>query len=102
MPLVLLPIVSIGRIFYALGLIGIGVQHFIFAEFIAVIVPYWPAWIPGRPFWVCAVGTALIASGLALIANAKARATAAILGAAFLLLTLFDHVPTQLAANPWH
>ena len=32
-------LIPIGRIFYAIGLIGIGVQQFIFADFIPVIVP---------------------------------------------------------------
>jgi uncharacterized membrane protein YphA (DoxX/SURF4 family) len=95
-------LVPLGRIFYALGVIGIGVQHFIFAEFIAVIVPYWPAWIPGRPFWAYAVGAALIAAGAAIILNVKARSTAAFLGAALLILTVFDHVPFQLSGTPTH
>jgi hypothetical protein len=44
-------ILLVGRVFYAAGLIGIGVQHFIFRDFIPVIVALWPAWMPGRPFW---------------------------------------------------
>src|SRR5579864_5153658 len=93
-------LVPIGRIFYALGLIGIGIQHFIFADFIPVIAPSWPAWIPGRPFWVYTVGTALIAAGAAIVFGIQARTVAAISGAAILVLVALDHVPVQLAANP--
>lgn len=93
-------LIPIGRTFYAIGLIGIGIQHFIFADFITVIVPYWPAWIPGRPFWAYAAGLALIAAGSAILFGIRARTAAALLGAVFLILVVFDHVPRQLATNP--
>jgi uncharacterized membrane protein YphA (DoxX/SURF4 family) len=92
--------VSVGRIFYAIGLIGIGVQHFIFANFIPVIVPGWPAWIPDRPFWVCAVGVALVAAGISILFNIKARTVAVITGAVFLLMVVIGHIPMQLAGSP--
>jgi uncharacterized membrane protein len=95
-------LIRVGRIFYAIGLIGIGVQHFVFADFIPVIVPAWPGWIPGRPFWAYAIGAALIAAGLAINFNWKGRTVAAILGAAILILVLIAHVPAQLAGYPWH
>jgi uncharacterized membrane protein len=95
-------LVPIGRIFFAIGVIGIGVQHFIFSDFIPVIVPAWPAWIPGHHFWPHFFGAALIAAGLAIIFNIKARAVATVLGVAFLLLLIFDHIPAQLAASPAH
>jgi uncharacterized membrane protein YphA (DoxX/SURF4 family) len=98
-PLWLIPI---GRIFFAIGVIGIGVQHFIFADFIPVIVPAWPAWIPGHHFWPYVVGAALIAAGLAIVFNIRARTVAAVLGAAFLFLVIFDHIPAELAASPAH
>jgi uncharacterized membrane protein YphA (DoxX/SURF4 family) len=92
-------LVPIGRIFYAIGLIGIGIQHFIFRDFMTVIVP---SWLPGRPFWACAVGAALITAGAAILFGMKARPVAAILGVAFLVLVVFAHIPTQLSAYPAH
>ena len=94
--------VSIGRIFYAIGLIGIGIQHFIFGDFIPVIVPAWPSWIPGRPFWAYAVGAALIAAGIAMLFNMKARTVAVYTGAAFLAMVVIGHIPVQLAGSPGH
>jgi uncharacterized membrane protein len=99
MPQWLLPV---GRIFFAIGVVGIGVQHFIFSDFIPVIVPAWPAWIPGHYFWPYVFGAALSAAGLAIIFKIKARTVATLLGAAFLLLLIFDHIPAQLAASPAH
>ena len=95
-------LVPIGRMFYAIGLMGIGIQHFIFADFIDVMVPFWPAWIPGRPFWAYAAGAALIAAGAAILLGKHARTVAAWSGAAILLLVVLEHIPGQLAANPAH
>jgi len=86
-------LVPIGRIFYAIGLIGIGVQHFIFADFIPVMVPSFPSWIPGRPFWAYAFGAALIAAGAAILFGVRARTVAAVSGAVILTLVVVDDVP---------
>lgn len=93
-------LVSTGRVLYAIGLIGIGIQHFIFRNLIPVVVPRWPAWIPGRPFWALAVGVALVAAGVAILFNIKGRAVATVTGAAFLVLVLIGHIPVQLAGSP--
>ncbi|SPE37491.1 DoxX [Candidatus Sulfopaludibacter sp. SbA3] len=90
----------IGRIFYAAGLIGIGIQHWIFADFIPVMIPFWPSWIPGRAFWVYALGAALIGAGAAILFGIQARRVAAILGAAILVLVVIDDIPARLIANP--
>lgn len=60
-------IIAIGRVFFAVGLIGIGVQHFIFGNFIPVMVAWWPAWIPWRPLWAGIFGAILIISGSLII-----------------------------------
>ncbi len=95
-------LVPIGRIFYAIGLIGIGVQHFIFADFIPVMVPVWPSWIPGRSFWAYAAGAALIAAGSAILFGIRARTVAALTGAAILVVVVIDDIPGQLAGSPGH
>jgi uncharacterized membrane protein len=95
-------LVPVGRAFYALGLIGIGIQHFIFRDFIPVILPLWPAWIPGRTLWAYVVGAALIAAGAAILFGIKARAVAAVTGAAFLVLVVIDDIPGTLAGYPAH
>jgi len=61
---------------FAAGLIVIGCQHFFFGQFVPMIVPLWPAWIPGRLFWVYLVETILIVGGGAVISGIKARLAA--------------------------
>jgi uncharacterized membrane protein len=85
----------IGRVFYSAGLIGIGIQHFIFGDFISVILPGWPAWMPGRALLAYAAGTALIAAGVLMVARFHARMAGAVTGAAFLILVLLVDIPTQ-------
>ncbi len=92
----------VGRTFFAIGLIGIGVQHFIFREFIPVIVPLWPAGIPGRTFWVLVVGALLVAAGLTILFGIRARTVAAYTGLALLVLVVVDDVPSVLRMYPKH
>ena len=93
-------LVPIGRIFFGLGMIGIGIQHFFFREFIPVIAPTFPAAIPGRSIWVPLCGAALVAAGLAILLNIKTRRVAIVLGAALLALLVIDHIPYRLTNNP--
>ena len=92
-------LIPIGRAFYALGLIGIGIQHFIFSDFIDVILPAWPHAIPGRTA-AYALGALIIAAGTTILVDFHARATAIATGVALLFLVIVDDIPAQLAANP--
>jgi uncharacterized membrane protein len=93
-------LISLGGISYAVGLIGIGVQHFIFRDFIPVIVALWPARMPGRPFWACVVGAALVGAGVAMLFDIKGRAVAVVTGAALVVLVVIAHIPRQLMGHP--
>jgi uncharacterized membrane protein len=94
-------VIGTGRAFFAIGLIGMGVQHFFFRQFVPMVVPMWPEWIPGRLFWVFLVGTILIAGGGAILAGVKARLAAMLLGALFLLSFLLLHIPANLRSGVW-
>jgi uncharacterized membrane protein len=94
-------LLHVGRIFYGVGLIGIGAQHFIFRNFIPVIVALWLAWMPGRPFWACVVGAALVYAGVAMIFDIKGRrAVAVVTGTALVVLVIVAHIPRQLMGQP--
>jgi len=92
-------VIATGRIFFAVGLIGIGCQDFFFGQFIPVVVPIWPQSIPGRLFWVYLVGAILIAGGGAILTAVKARLAAMLIGGLFLLSVALLHIPGNLMAG---
>jgi uncharacterized membrane protein len=92
-------VVATGRIFFAVALIGMGGQHFLFRQFVPMVVPFWPAWIPARLFGVYLVGTFLIVAGVSILADIKARLAAMLSGGLFLLSFLLLHVPGNLMAK---
>ena len=89
----------LGRAFYAIGLIGIGLMHFFFINFPWVVIPQFPAWIPLRLLWVVIVGTALTAAGVCILFNLKGRKVAAWTGVAMLTLVVIAHLPNQLTSQ---
>jgi len=72
-----------------------GIQHFIYPDFVATLIP---AWIPGHPFWVYFAAVALISGGAGLIFPQTARLAAALSGLMFLLWVVLLHVPRAVAA----
>ena len=91
-----------GRYLFALTLTVFGVQHLLYARFVATLVP---SWIPARLFWANAVGIAFIATTLSLLTNIKARLAATLSGLMFLTWVLILHLPRVVAAphngNEW-
>jgi uncharacterized membrane protein len=81
-----------GRIFYAVAVISLGIEHLIRGNFSVALLPF-PAAFPGRTVLALAVGIAFLLAGLCIITLWKARSAAFWLGAFFLLLVLYPHVP---------
>ncbi|MDW5267114.1 MULTISPECIES: hypothetical protein [Acidobacteriaceae] len=95
-------LVLVGRFLFAAALVVVGVQHFLYAKFIAMLIP---AWIPGHLFWSYFVGVAFLASALSLATKIQGRLAAALLGLMFLLWVVVLHAPRVVAAvhngNEW-
>src|SRR5262245_13472310 len=85
----------LGRVCVGAFLIASGVQHFLFAEFVATLVP---AWIPGHLFWTYFAGVALIAGGAGLVFPPTARLAGAMSGLMIFLWLVMLHIPRALAA----
>ncbi len=100
--LVLGGVMKLGRILFAAPLLVFGVQHFLYARFIATLVP---AWIPGRLFWAYLIGVAFVATALSIATQTAARLSATLLGLMFFLWVLILHLPRVAAAphngNEW-
>jgi uncharacterized membrane protein len=83
-------ITTLGRIFIAVALVVFGVQHFIYAGFVAGLVP---AWMPGRLFWAYFVGVAFFAAAAGILYQRLARPAASLLGVMFFLFVAMLHIP---------
>ena len=94
-------LIKTGRAFYGIGIAGIGVQQFIYADFRPVLLEQWPSWIPWLTAWAYLAGAALIIAGAIIIFSKNAAKTALVLGIAFLLFFLAFHVTYQLFGSPY-
>jgi uncharacterized membrane protein len=74
-----------------------GVQHFVYTQFVATLVPQW---IPYPVFWAYFAGVALLAGGAGLLVTKTARLAAALSGVMIFLWVVLLHVPRALAAVP--
>jgi uncharacterized membrane protein len=86
---------SLGRFCLGMFMIASGIQHFLYGDFVATLVP---AWIPGHYFWTYFAGIALIAGGAGLILPQTARLAAALTGLMILLWVVLLHIPRAMAA----
>lgn len=84
-----------GLYLFAICLVIFGAQHFMYAQFIATLIP---AWIPGHLFWVYFTGIGFIAAALAIVTGILAGLGATLLGVMFLLWVLVLHTPRVFAA----
>jgi len=86
----------VGRMLFALPLVVFAVQHFLYARFIATLIP---AWIPERLFWAYFVGIAFLAASASIATQFQGRLGATLLGAMFLIWVLIVHAPRVAAAS---
>ncbi len=94
-------LIKTARLFYAIGIAGLGIQQFFYADFRPVILPpAWPQWIHSSPIWAYITGVALIVAGIFISLGKKARMVSLLLGGFLLLLFLAFHVPYLLFVNP--
>jgi uncharacterized membrane protein YphA (DoxX/SURF4 family) len=83
-------LMPLGPWFLAAFLILGGIQHFVYLDFVANLVP---AWIPGPKLWALFAGIALIAGGVGLLVPKTARLAATMTGIMILLWVVLLHIP---------
>ncbi len=86
--------IPFGRFFFSITMIIFGIDHFLYADFVATLVP---AWIPGPIFWTYFAGVALVGSGVSIILKIKVRLVATLLGTMIFLWFVFLHIPRAFA-----
>lgn len=84
----------IGRIFVALALIGLGIEHFIFEKFVTGRAPESSmSLFPGRPVWDYVSGVVIIVAGMAILTGKKARVVGVLAGMLIFVWAFLRHVP---------
>jgi hypothetical protein len=86
---------KLGRVFYSVELVGFAIQHFLYAQFVATLVP---GWIPGHLFFAYFVGVALCVSAVSILTGIYTRVAAALLGLMFLSWVIILHLPRVFAS----
>jgi len=87
----------IGRYIYAFSMIIFGVQHFMYAQYIAFLIPNW---MPAHLFLAYFTGTAFIAAGVAIAVHIFSRLASILLGLMFFLWVVTLHTPRVIASPP--
>lgn len=87
-------LIKAGTYLFAIGLLVFGVQHYMYAQFVASLIP---AWIPARLFWDYLVMVAFFASAISFIIWKLTRLAGGLLGLMFLIWVLILHLPRVIA-----
>ena len=82
------------RVFFGITLVVFGIDHFLYTDFVAGLVP---AWMPGHLFWTYTAGVALIGSGISLMLNIKLITVSLLLGSMLFLWLILLHIPRAVA-----
>ena len=88
--------VEVGRYLFVISLVVFGVQHFLYAKFIAALIP---GWIPWHLFWAEFVGVAFFATAVSFATGKMVRVVGTLLGVMFLLWVMVLHGP-RIATMP--
>jgi uncharacterized membrane protein len=76
-------------------LVVCGVQHFVYSDFVATLVPPWIP--PGQAFWTYFAGVALVAGGIGSLVRPLARLAASLSALMIFLWVFLVHIPRALA-----
>jgi uncharacterized membrane protein len=86
-------LVPIGRWFFALALLGLGAEHFLFGTFVTGRPPEWPESVPGERLGAYLSGAVIMLAGIAMLAGRRARSAAMLAAALIFLWAVVRHIP---------
>ena len=87
-------LITIGRVFFSITMIAFGIDHFLYTDFVATLVP---SWLPGKVFWTYFAAVALIGSGVAIILKIKLELVGRLLALMLFLWLIILHIPRAIA-----
>jgi uncharacterized membrane protein YphA (DoxX/SURF4 family) len=85
-----------GSVLLGLCFIGAGLQHFIYLQFVATLVP---AYMPVRIFWAGFVGVAMILAGVSFLLRRRTTLAALLLSIMMASFIVMIHIPKLIAAT---
>jgi uncharacterized membrane protein len=85
-----------GNYLFAVSLFVFGVQHYMYAQFIAGLIS---SWIPAKLFWSYFVMAVFFAVGTSIIIKKFVMLSVALIGLMFILWVLILHLPRVIANN---
>jgi uncharacterized membrane protein len=85
---------KVGIYLFTFSMLIFGVQHFMYASYIATLIP---RWMPAHLFLAYFTGVAFIAAAIAIASRIQARLAAALLALMFLLWTVLLRAPRVFA-----
>ena len=91
-----LPLGLIGRIMFAIPLLGFGLGHFANTEQMTGMVP---SYLPAPTIFVYLTGVALLAAAVSILIQKKAKLAAFLLGIMLLMIALMVHLPSMMGGN---
>lgn len=91
---------SIARAFYGIGIAGLGIQQFQYADFRPVILPAWPAWMHASPVPAYLVGALWVLMGFMIAFGKKIKTVSLLLGGLLLLFFVCFQLPYTLFTSP--
>ena len=94
-------LLPVGRAFFAVALVGLGIEHFVFREFVTGRAPPWPASIPGGVAWAYATGIIFVAVGITILVGRNARHAALLAAALIFVWALLRNIPVVIASAPF-
>ena len=98
-------LISVGRLFFGLALLGLGAEHFIFREMVTARPPAWSDDVPGKLLWVYGSGVLVMLTGAAVLLRRGARLAVLALGVLIFFVSLLRQLPIaaadSLLAGSW-
>jgi uncharacterized membrane protein len=93
---------TIGRIFFGVGIMGIGAMHFFYRGIRPIIMPELTNLPSDLSFVVYSVAVLLIGTGFLITIGKKFNTISLLMGVIFLALFLFGHLPWSLSAGSFN
>ena len=90
-------LIQIGRIFFAIAVLGLGIEHFVFEDFITGRAPDWPESIPGKRIWAYTTGLVFVGVSIAILSGKHARLAAILAAMLVFVWALLRNMPVLAA-----